>query len=193
MTVQEAIWNEFTAALKEAAVLGEQISRQQEAVEEEESQALAALVEKVKPVLPYIAEKVAVYYHHPGGQFAEPEREHIEGVILVDEWQRKFDGPDDTRGGYAGQMLVLIPEGKLMVLTRKGFWSRWQNEPTTWEADREVVSPREAVQRFDFADIVQGLVDSLREAIRRTEDPKQQLGERAARLAGFKKLVEGSN
>jgi hypothetical protein len=190
MTVQEAIWKEFTAALEEAAVLGEQISRQQEAVEEEEASTLVAFLEKTKPVLPYIIEKVPVYYYHPGGQFATAEKDFIEGVILVDEWRKAYNGPDDTRGTYAGEQLVLTGEGNLIVLTRKGHWSNWQGEPTSWEAESEEVTPLEAVRRFDFADIVQGLVDSLREAVKRTEEQKKKLEERTARLAQFKKLVE---
>lgn len=189
MTVQEAIWKEFTAALEEAAVLGEQISRQQEAVEEEEASTLVAFLEKTKPVLPYIIEKVPVYYYHPGGQFATAEKDFIEGVILVDEWRKAYNGPDDTRGTYAGEQLVLTGEGVLLVLTRKGHWSNWQGEPTSWEAESEEVTPLEAVRRFDFADIVQGLVDSLREAVKRTEEQKKKLEERTARLAQFKKML----
>lgn len=183
------VWKEFTAALEEAAVLGEQIARQQEAVEGEEAAALTAILEKVKPVLPHIIEKVPVYYHHPGRQFSEAEWQHIEGVILVDEWRKKYDSTTDTRGTYAGGQLVLTGEGVLLVLTRKGKWSNWQGEPTSWHAEREEVTPLEAVRRFDFADITQGLVDSLREAVKQTEEQKKRLEERAARLAQFKQLV----
>ncbi len=190
MTVQEAVWKEFMVTLEEAATLGEQISRQQEAVEEEEARILAALVEKTRPVLPYISGKVLVRYYHPGGQFAEAEKDYIEGVVVVDEFRRKCEGSDDTRGTCTGQQLVLTREGVLLVLTREGHWSNWQGEPTSWHVESEEVSPREAVQRFDFADIMQGLVDGLREAIKETESQKKKLEERAALLAGFKKLVE---
>lgn len=190
MTVGEAVWKEFTAALQEAATLGEQISRQQEAVEEEEARTLAALVEKTRPVLPYISGKVLVRYYHSGGQFAEAEKDYIEGIVLVDEFRRKCEGSDDTRGTCTGQQLVLTRKGVLLVLTREGHWSNWQNEPSSWQAEAKEVTPLEAVQRFDFADIVQGLVDGLREAINETEKKRKQLEKRASRLAGSKKLVE---
>lgn len=147
-------------------------------------------MEKTRPVLPYISGKVLVRYYHPGGQFAEAEKDYIEGIVVVDEFRRKCEGSDDTRGTCTGQQLVLTRKGVLLVLTREGHWSNWQNEPSSWQAEAKEVTPLEAVQRFDFADIVQGLVDGLREAINETEKKRKQLEKRASRLAGSKKLVE---
>jgi hypothetical protein len=171
--------SELKTVLIRAATLADEVARKQDAVTEQETAALEALIELVRPLLPAIAAQVETAAHHSGQQFHKWKAEHLNrrGLILVDGFGEELTDKD-YRGDYTGARLVLTADGALVKLERFGHWSNWQGEPSHWNTDRRTLTPAQAVEDYDFADIVSGLAAALKDAAGKQEKRAAGLEER---------------
>ncbi|MEW6771855.1 MAG: hypothetical protein AB1330_10795 [Bacillota bacterium] len=184
------MFDEFISALEKVASLGEEVVRQEAGVLEQETQALEKIVAMVKPVMRFIDYPIEDGRHHSGHQFHSWKVYHYKerGIVLVDRFSREFTDKD-YRGIYTGSQLVLTRSGALVVLSRQGDWSNWQGEPCSWDAKATEITPEEAVKRYGLAEIIKGMLEAFREAIKKAETKRQVLGKRLETLEQVKSIL----
>lgn len=184
------VLQEFAQLLERAAVLGEAVSRKQEAVAEPETAVLESIITAVKPVLAHIAAPVEIAASHSGHRAHTWRHEYLDrrGLILVDEFTKEYTDRD-YRGDYKGTRLVLTGDGDLLEIERFGRWSK--GEPCHWDSDTRTLTPRQAVENYDFADIVSGLVAAFRTAAKGAEQDRDYLTARLKLLEEIQSLIAG--
>lgn len=182
---------EFIEALEHAAQLGKDVAQLERDTITGEAEALVKLIEKVKPVMPHMDKRIVTASYHSGHQFHQWEHDYLpeRGVVLVDDFDIKFTDRD-TRGVYVGSILVLTRTGRLLVLKRRGSWSKWQGEESSWYVEEEKeIGPAQAVKRYGLGTIIKGLAAALEEAAQKNEEKRATLKERLELLGQIQNLL----
>ncbi len=186
------VLSELKEVLEHASVLADEVARKQEAVTTQEAETLTRLIELVQPILPAVGEKIPVAAHHSGHQLHNWRYEYLKrpGLVLVDGFDREYTDRD-WRGEYTGSRLVLTADGLLDIL-RYGRWSAVQGEVSFWNSDEKPLTPRQAVETYDFADIVSGLAREIKASAEKQERRAQELEERLKVLQQVQAALKGS-
>lgn len=188
------IFQEFMAAIEQAAAVGEKAAKMERETTVKEAEVLERILEKVKPVVQYVDYPIEDGRHHSGHQFHNWKVFYYKerGIILVDNFSQEFTDKD-YRGIYTGSQLVLTRSGALVILCRKGEWSKWQGEESYWDAKATEVSPEEAVRRYGFAKIVKGLAEAFKQAVIEAEEKQETLEARLALLEQVRAVLESQS
>lgn len=160
--------------------------------------ALRAVIAAAQPALRSIAGRIRTScrteWH---GQYTEDVTDHysVRGVYLGAgrAGPTAQQGPDDTRGRYAGSDLYLLADGTLLTLHYDGDWSRWQGATSEWTADIAVLSIEDALAAHGAA-APESVADRLAEALRSViagaaPERAKALRARADRLAAIAALA----
>lgn len=182
-------FGELVAKLDEIQPLAAKVAELKGSTIEQESEALAKILERIKPLLGVTAHQIQVGYHTSGQQFSKEHTQYhdLKGLILINEFGRECTDRD-TRGDYLGWQLVLFADGGLKTLERSGEFSHWQGESSGWGIqEEEDLTPQDAVRRYGLKRIVEGLASEIKEASESLQ--KKQAGYEA-RLAAIAKVKE---
>lgn len=158
---------------------------------EEETAAMNAILEKIRPLLTLASHSIQVSYHTSGQQFSTEHRSNHDkkGLILINEFHQECTDRD-TRGDYTGWKLILWEDGSFGTLERSGDWSRWQGESSGWSIqEEEELTTEQAVGRYGLKDIMAGLASELSEASERMQGRKAEYEERLATIARVKEVM----
>jgi hypothetical protein len=156
---------ELVAKLAEIAPLASQVAELKGQTVQQEAEALAAILERIKPILPVVVYRIKSHGSHSGHQFHkwEYDYEHYRGLVLIDNTEKKLED-GDTRGCYRGKDLALTADGVLIERTMNGDWSHWQGESSYFTYEGEEIGSEDAVNRYGLKAIVGGLASELAEA-----------------------------
>ena len=182
---------ELVAKLDEIQPLAAKVAELKGNTIEQEAEALAKILERIKPLLGVTAHHIQVGYHTTGQQFSKEHTTYHDqkGLILIDSFDRECTDRD-TRGDYLGWQLVLFADGSLKTLVRSGDWSRWQGESSGWGIqEEEDLSPQEAVKRYGLKAIVEGLASEIKEASEGLQKKQAGYEERLATIARVKEVM----
>jgi hypothetical protein len=177
--------------LEEIQPLAATVATLRQSTVEEETAALNAILEKIRPLLSLTAHSIAISYHTSGQQFSTDHREYHaqKGLILINEFDEECTDRD-TRGDYTGWKLILWEDGSFGTLERSGDWSRWQGESSGWSiTEEEDLTTEEAVRRYGLKDIMAGLVSELSDASEKLEGRKADYEERLATITRIKEVM----
>lgn len=158
---------------------------------EEETAALTAILEKIRPLLAPASHSIQVSYHTSGQQFSTEHwsNHYKKGLILINEFHQECTDRD-TRGDYTGWELILWEDGSFGTQERSGDWSRWQGESSGWSIqEEEELTTEQAVGRYGLKDILAGLASELSEASERLQGRKADYEERLATIARVKEVM----
>ncbi len=106
----------------------------------------------------------------------------------MDNFTREYTDKD-TRGDYLGSQLILTNSGTFLELTRQGEWSRWQGEGSHWGTTERELTSEEAVVSYSLKEIISGLVEAFKEAIKNNEKKQQELSKRLVALNEVEKVL----
>ncbi len=163
-----------------------------------EAALLERIVETVKPALRALASAIKSRDYSTGGRNGcNPVHTYDtfteRGVCLVDGYDHDKD-ETGNRGSNGGSRLYLLDDGRLAEVAREGTWSCWQGEADTWEAELTIVTPAEAVARYELASIVGTLNAKLEEQAKGSKAKRTKAATaRAAKLAAVGALVGVAN
>jgi hypothetical protein len=177
----------------QAASVAQTATEDAHAVNEEreaEAALLVAVIAAVKPALASMSRRIRRQHYTTSGQNGcnpVEREEHFDtpGVVLVDNYHRVKD-ETGNRGDLAGERLVLATDGTLAVVERSGSFSHWQGEANTYTATWQPVTPREAMDRYDFDECLTALHDKIEKAAA----AKPDIAARRARARRLRALVE---
>lgn len=189
--------NDISTISKLAETVAAQFAEMESAFQAE-YQAKAALLERVieyaRPALRALSSKLIATYGETNGQNGcNPVsiREYFDkrGVVLLDGYEETKDS-SGHRGEFGGECLVLLSDGRLARLTRKGRWSYWQGEWDRYEVTLDIISAGEAVREFNLNDVIAELSKKLREqADGAATSRAKQARERAVRISALASLL----
>jgi len=182
---------ELSAKLAEIAPLAERVGELKNATLEQESEALAMLIERIKPILPVVSSRIQCSYFHSGQQFHEEKTTNhaMPGIELISTF-KQINTDRDTRGEYGGSRLLLFQDGTLQWERRAGEWSRWQGESSGWRTEEETAfAPARAVAKYGLAAIVRGLGEELAEASEGLQKKRESYQERLELVAKVKEIL----
>jgi hypothetical protein len=184
---------ELITKLNEIQPLASNVATLKASTIEQEAEALAAILEKIKPLLGVTAHRIKTGYHTSGQQFSKGHDQYHDqkGLILIDSFEQECTDRD-TRGDYLGWQLVLLADGSLKTLERSGDWSRWQGESSGWQIreEEEDLTPADAVRRYGLKRIMDGLADELKEASERLQGLQAGYEERLATIARVREVLQ---
>jgi len=183
---------ELVAKLAEIAPLASQVADLKGQTIRQEAEALAAILERIKPLLPLVAHSILTGYHHSGQQGHEEQEDYhaVPGLELVNNFKR-IPTDKDYRGEYGGSRLVLFQDGGLQWERRTGDWSQWQGEGSSWSLEEETeISAEQAVKKYGLKAIVAGLVDELKEASRLLEQKQADYQERLELVQKVREVLQ---
>lgn len=188
--VNQNLSQNFAQCLEEAARLAEEIAKTQEAIIEQEIIVLKKVIEKVKPVIPYIDYKIEIGATISDNQLQSWEYTYLEeqGIILVNEFIKTYT-EKDFRGDYKGKQLILTRSGRLISLNRYGHWSIRQGEKCYWHTEKEELNFHQAIEQFDFTDIVTGMAKILKDSVKDIVEQKQSMDNRLKIQEKIKKFI----
>lgn len=129
-----------------------------------EAEALAKILKRIKPLLEAVAYEIAKGYSLSGQRPTKPELSYFDeyGLVLIDNFNELYGG-SDSMGDYLGSRLILFRDGQLVRVARAGKWNRQKGEISSWEIiDEEELSLDEAVKRYGFKKIIDGLTQELK-------------------------------
>ena len=185
-------FGELVAKLDEIGPLAGKVTELKGSTIEQEAEALAKILERIKPLLGVAAHYIQVGYHTSGQQFSKEHTQYHDqkGLILINEFDRECTDRD-TRGDYLGWQLVLFADGSLKTLERSGDWSRWQGESSGWGIqEEEELSPQDAVKRYGLKAIVEGLASEIKEASEGLQKKQAGYEERLATISRVKEVMQ---
>jgi hypothetical protein len=198
--------------INEITNLAEQVAKENgefRAAIQEESKAevalLEAVVEKVKPAFPAIANRVQCSYRSwwVGSVRTENEEHHFawRGLYLNSDRpgpERYNPGNDQNRGSYEGTDYFLVcsdknnPDnvGKFAAVTYSGHWSCWQGEGDEYSAECEVLSAEQVLACIDVKRILTAINTALNQQLEGKKTPRGKAAtERAERVRALTKLL----
>jgi len=179
-----------------------------EAIQEEnraEVELLSAVIEKVRPALPALANRIRCSCRcwWVGSVRTENEEHHFawRGLYLRDDKPgpcRENPTSDQNRGSYEGLDVFLVcsdkdnPDnvGRFALVEYEGHWSRWQGESDEWEATVEIVSAEQVLEHLKLERIIEVLNKALTSQLEgaKTKRSKQAI-ERAERVRALARLL----
>jgi hypothetical protein len=170
MTEVEAV-SELVAKLNQIAPLATKVAELKSSTIDQETEALTAIMERIKPLLAIASHKIKTGYNTSGHQ-SSSEHDHYH----------------DQKGGW---QLILFADGTFGTLERSGDWSRWQGESSGWGiSEEETLTPGEAIRRYSLKDIMHGLASELEEAKERLTGKKASFEERFVTIARIKEVMQ---
>lgn len=182
---------EFVKQIEAMKAAGEEVAKIEAATTEEEVKLLDQIVMRLLPVMRYVDYPIRVRGSRAGHQFAEWKFETFseKGILLVDKTKELNEG-GDTRGSYEGSQLVLTRSGKLKKFVKEGEWSRWQNEGSYWEKEILDISSEAAIKGYGFSEIIKGISEEFKDAIKKAETKRQALNSRMEQIDKIKAILE---
>jgi len=157
----------------------------------QETQALEAIVERIKPLIPLAAHEIVVGSHKAGYQFARAEeRLHDQkGLIVVDHFIR--ENVDRLGGTFSGERAVLFKGGSFVLQKREGEWSNLEGESSRWAMIEEKdVPPRALIMKFGLDQVLTGLFDELQGARESLKLDIEALQKRLEEVEKIRKAIE---
>ncbi len=181
--------DDLISKLEEIQLADQAVIALQQSTIEQETEALNAILKKIKPLLAVTSHKIQISYRESGEKFSTSHKKYHDkrGLVLLDHFS-----PDcydrDTRGAYTGWRLILWQDGTLSCMERVGEWSRWQGESSGWYIGKEEdLTTEQAVMRYGLVAIMEGLADEIKEA---SEKLRNQQAEYEAKLAMIARIRE---
>lgn len=112
--------------------------------------------------------------------YRRADNRRVKALLAVDGFDRQQE--TEFTGRFTGSRLYLLEDGRWLLITRDGNWSRWQNAPEEWACGDDILpgsdsdeydTPRnrgsisiltdaEVQARHALTEIVSGLSESLR-------------------------------
>ena len=184
-----------------AVVAGAQGAAMDEAFDAErtaEAEVLALAIAAARPGLRAISGRIkagsASWSTQNGTIFHESKTWHAEKGVKLHGKGPEEDCPRDNDGSYEGEDHYLLDDGRLAVVVFSGSWSRWQCSPSEWTSTLTVITPREAMDRWDLAETLAAISGRLDKAVagKAPEKTKAALA-RAEKLRAIVALAGGAS
>jgi hypothetical protein len=158
-----------------------------------EAALLEHVVEAVKPALKAISSRpeIAERTWWPTNTYATTETTRADWKgLLVSGRGVEEDHPSANIGNYVGEALYLTVEGKFVLHTFTGAWSRWQGAASKWGVEDEAhLDLLEVVESYNATDIIAAINEALAKHDR-SKFTKAQT-ERAEKFAALATLLGG--
>ncbi len=198
-TVSTDTTNVQTLATEAAklATLATDYDAAREAELDAEASVLDAAIDAVRPALRSMSKRIVQYSYETSGRngcnpVSETRYFGSRGIVLVDDYERVKD-ETGNRGDLSGARLVLLSDSTLARVKRSGSWSCWQGEADTWEAEMSMLTPREAMDRYELDDCLAALSAAVETATKAlSSDVTDRARQRAERLHAVATLARGA-
>jgi len=130
-----------------------------------EAALLTAAITAARPALRAISSRI-LEQSTTTGLATDRQREHTSyrserGLLLAGVSRPQRDAQRDNSGSYEGCALYLLTDGTLACVVWSGHWSRWQGSSDEQESRLTALTPREAMDTWDCADVITEIHDAL--------------------------------
>jgi hypothetical protein len=123
--------------------------------------------------------------HAEHEDYSQPARRLVGAETALEDSSRA------SGGRYEGNALWILVDGTLAEVTYYGQWTRWQGGRSEWQAKVEIVTPREAMNNWELADVVEALSQALDGALKGKADVRTKAAlARAAKLRAITELLK---
>ncbi len=185
------VFDRFIENLEKTAQLGREVAELGDLVGKHEAQALEALLQRMKPVMPYIdgpittreewvssdnpRDRQSFYYKEPG-------------IVLVNNFESTVRDPHG-RLSYSGYKIAYTRSGKLVQLDRRGSWSDGA-QASYWSSDAHELDISPEFAERHIQECVRSIATSLERAAVQQKQKKEELRGRLEVLREVAKLLE---
>lgn len=182
MVTTTSIIEELGDSVAKVCQAFEALTKSEGQVIRDEVQVLVAVLGKVRPIIKYCDGEIAIYGH--GENDPQDSREYWQylrerGVEVINDhgWEKNSGNlADGCR--YEGRDLILGRSGALYWLVWEGDASGYQSEGWRCEAEVTKVSVKEAIEKFGFLAIIEGLKKVFQKSLEKADERRASLQER---------------
>lgn len=199
------VLDKFLLKLGELADLASDVRGFEALVAKHEVKALRELLDKVRPLMPYMDAPIPTREEWVGPQggglgphgLRAPEpspdrRTHTykePGLVLVNNFEATVEDQSGQMR-HSGYKIIFTRSGKLVQLDRMGSWSE-ERQSTFWSCDaHEVDVDAEFVERH-LGECIGSIAQALERAAKRQRDKREALRERLKMLRAIQRILAG--
>ncbi len=183
-------FDRFLDKLEELAEIGREVKELSEAVSLHEANALATILERLKPVMEYIDgpittreewvadkphDKQTFYYKEPG-------------IVLVNNFESTVRDPHG-RMQYSGYKICFTRSGRLVQLDRRGQWSEDQHE-SFWSSEAHELELTPELASRHLPECLNSIVAAIERALHIHRQKRDALIRRLRLLRAIARALE---